>query len=91
MNKRDIEDVIMQGRDTANTILEESNKEMNETIIKRAFGELWANIPEEYKARMAIDKPDVVAKMNEMYGGGKAETAQGNPWGGSIIGEKKGR
>lgn len=86
MNKRDQEDMMMQGRETARGIMDEAMKELNEPDLKRAIGKMWATIPAEVKAKMAKDKPDVVKKMNEMYGGEKVEpvepTAQhGNPWG----------
>lgn len=95
MDKRDLEDAVMQAREETREVLDESNREMNEPAMKRALGEFWHALPPELKAQIALDKPEIVKEMDKMFG---KTQVQGNPWGtlpapetNSPFANKKGR
>jgi len=87
MDKRDFEDAIMQSREEMRGVMEEVNKEYNEPELRRAFGEMWRQIPPEYKAQMDAK---IVKEMDKLYGGETpqeptpwgviAQQGQGDPW-----------
>lgn len=68
MNKRDIEDVKMQGRETAKDILEEARQEMGEKDIERMLGDLWRVLPDKYKEMLAMEIPELADEMEKSYG-----------------------
>ena len=68
MDNRDIEDVKMQGRETAREILEEHKKELTEKDIQRAMGKMWRELPDKFKEMLAVDKPEIATEMEKLYG-----------------------